>query len=356
MSSFIQCFLFLSILCWHKFVFAAPTPDGPRQIIDQPDSDFRPKRAHVSRQLTKQFIGDYFAHNPISQLGVIVTRNGHAQKLTDLSANQRAHIDVVTASDRSLVPAGDASLQNSLDMACSLLRDIPEYGFREVLVIYGSLATRDPGDIFATIQKLDRHQIRVSVIGLAAEVRVLRKLVETTGGTLGVARNAEHMKQLLRGHSHEPPAYDAERCTLRAEMVEMGFPLREQSAVGSLGYEDMHLAVLESSFVCPRCKTRTSEIPSSCAVCTLPLVSAALLAQSHHHLFPLPLYEESGAERGTRRCFGCGSARACGDKPAALAQYQCPRCRRVFCHSCDALCHGVLFNCPGCLECNSNSE
>jgi transcription initiation factor TFIIH subunit 2 len=123
---------------------------------------------------------DYFAHNPISQLGVIITRNAQAEKLTELSANQRAHIEAL-GNDHRLVPAGDASLQNALDMACSLLRDIPEYGFREVMVVYGSLASRDPGDIFATMQKLRKHHIRVSVVGLAAEVHVLRTLVDRTG-------------------------------------------------------------------------------------------------------------------------------------------------------------------------------
>ena len=330
------------------------------RAMDQTDGDFRPKRAQVTRQATKQFILDYFAHNPISQLGVIITRNAQAEKITELSGNQRAHIEAL-GNDNRLVPAGDASLQNALDMACSLLRDIPEYGFREVLVIYGSLASRDPGDIFATMQKLRKHHVRVSVVGLAAEVDVLRTLVDRTGGTLGVARNVGHFKELLRGHSHEPPPYDEERGSLRAEMVEMGFPQREQAAAGSLGYNDAHLEFLANCYICPRCKTRTAEIPSVCIVCTLPLVSASLLAQSNHHLFPLSAFREvhtfrpdisKEGEAGDGnddddlrlRCCGCGTY-----ERRRAQMYQCPNCHSHYCSDCDTLLHDLIHNCPTCL-------
>ena len=36
----------------------------------------------------QNFIYDYFDQNPISQLGVIITRNGLAYKLTELSGKQ----------------------------------------------------------------------------------------------------------------------------------------------------------------------------------------------------------------------------------------------------------------------------
>ena len=36
-------------------------------------------------QYIEEFIYDYFDQNPISQMGVIITRNGVAEKLTELS-------------------------------------------------------------------------------------------------------------------------------------------------------------------------------------------------------------------------------------------------------------------------------
>lgn len=59
-----------------------------------------------------------------------------------------------------------ASLQNLLDLALSSLRAIPEYGQREVVLLYGGLTTCDPGDVFETIKKLARHRVRVRVFVL----------------------------------------------------------------------------------------------------------------------------------------------------------------------------------------------
>lgn len=55
-------------------------------------------------------------------------------------------------------------------MACTSLRAVPEYGNREVVVIYSSLSTCDPGDIHETIAKLKKHKVRASVVGLGAEM------------------------------------------------------------------------------------------------------------------------------------------------------------------------------------------
>jgi len=46
---------------------------------------------------------------------------------------------------------GSASLQNSLVLAMTMLKHIPDYGNREMIIIYASLGTCDPGDIFSTI-------------------------------------------------------------------------------------------------------------------------------------------------------------------------------------------------------------
>jgi len=37
----------------------------------------------------------------------------------------------------------------------------PSYGHRELLVVYSSLSTCDPGDIFATVQRAVEHRIRI---------------------------------------------------------------------------------------------------------------------------------------------------------------------------------------------------
>ena len=42
----------------------------------------------------QEFVRQYFDQNPLSQLGLIVTRNQSAQKVTDLTANPAKHIEV----------------------------------------------------------------------------------------------------------------------------------------------------------------------------------------------------------------------------------------------------------------------
>ena len=50
-------------------------------------------------------------------------------------------------------------------------------------------------------------------------------------------------------------------------------------------------------YTCPRCKARVGELPSSCHVCGLSLVSSPHLARSYHHLFPVkPFAEVPAAE------------------------------------------------------------
>lgn len=339
--------------------------------MSERDPVLRPTRAATTSSLLTEFIHAFFTQNPISNVGLIVTRDGVAEKLTDLSGSPRAHVEALRD---NLSTSGDASLQNPLEMAYTLLQNIPEYGNREVLICYGSLSTSDPGDIFATIAKLKSAQIRVSVIGLTAEMQIIKTIVRETGGSLGVVCNVDHFKQLLEGHLVPPPT-SGKRASLRAEFVQMGFPKRVEGSTAVLGYERGKMKYLQKGFECPRCLTRVSEVPSTCAVCTLQLVSSPHLAQSYHHLFPLPRFTEVPAEehRDSEQCSGCGvkfpppvvgatgsaapsgagsgptkDAAATADE-AQRARYRCPECREVFCIHCDIFAHETLHNCPTCV-------
>jgi len=53
--------------------------------LSMEEKDLPPSRIELSAQLLEEFIMEYFDQNPISQLGVIVTRDGLAEKLTELS-------------------------------------------------------------------------------------------------------------------------------------------------------------------------------------------------------------------------------------------------------------------------------
>jgi len=54
---------------------------------------------------------------------------------------------------------GNASLQNSLELAWENFATLPSYGRKEVLVVFSSLTNSDPGDIFKTISKVIEEEI-----------------------------------------------------------------------------------------------------------------------------------------------------------------------------------------------------
>ncbi|KAJ3330109.1 transcription initiation factor TFIIH subunit, partial [Gonapodya sp. JEL0774] len=57
----------------------------------------------------------------------------------------------------------------------------PPHSTREVLILFGSLTTWDPGDLLETIDKLQGENVRCSVVGMAAEVKVCAEIARVTG-------------------------------------------------------------------------------------------------------------------------------------------------------------------------------
>jgi transcription initiation factor TFIIH subunit 2 len=179
----------------------------------------------------------------------------------------------------------------------------------------------------------------------------------------------------------------------------MGFPERRVDAYRSLCA--CHQEFKREGYFCPRCRTKVCELPATCSVCALNLVSSAHLARSYHHLFPVQPYEDAAKEvpparsaavpagtdgaapvardagsrepvkkgekeggsgpkrvrlvlggKGGRgddapaaRCFAC--LQELGGSATRLA---CPECRHIFCLDCDAFVHESLHNCPGCMS------
>ncbi len=151
-----------------------------------------------------------------------------------------------------------------------------------------------------------------------------------------------------------------------------------------------------TSYACPQCQAKVSELPTDCAVCGLKLVLAPHLARSFHHLFPVPPFSEVPAYVGVERqmasssvsssaaqtcvslnadlvvssseceqcCYTCLKAiggqrseeailrpvsKQTTDSSDETLRFQCPECRNIFCADCDTYLHGSLHNCPGCL-------
>nr|CAD7259509.1 unnamed protein product [Timema shepardi] len=316
------------------------------------NQDLKPTRQLCTIKILEGFIDEFFDQNPISQFGIITTRNKRAEKISELAGNPQKHIKVVQQLTQTPC-SGEPSLQNALELALRSLKMLPSHASREVLVLMGSLTTCDPGDITVTIQSLKSHGVRCSVIGLAAEVHVCNLLARETGGTFGVILDDVHYRDQVYQHVDPPPAATC----LDSSLIKMGFPHQsiEQGKEAPLtlcmchvdAQDDESSKLNSGKHSCPQCCSKYCELPVECRACGLTLVSAPHLARSYHHLFPVENYKEMDIKdtvEKTELCFACQKKFGEYDKHI----YICPTCDKVFCLDCDLFVHDTLHTCPGC--------
>jgi transcription initiation factor TFIIH subunit 2 len=291
-------------------------------------------RLETTLNLASEYINEYYDQNPLGHLGIVLCKDGEAEMLTALGGSPKKHklalgaalVTEMSKGGGSSV-GGEFSLQNGIEVAGRSLGYAPRYGSREIIVITSALATCDPGDILAeTLPRLLHSGIRVSTISLQAELHICTKLAEATGGLSGVCMDTRHLRDLVMGHAIPPPINSFESGAggdstpqMICEFVTMGFPSREGGDVPTLvhstggGTNDNAFAInpaaaddrrsnrlisfARTGYVCPRCRSRCSDLPSDCAVCGLRLILAPHLARTFHHLFPVrPFMELEEAE------------------------------------------------------------
>jgi len=350
------------------------------------EKDYRPSRLEACKQQLMQFIKEFYDQNPISQLAIGVTRDRIAEKISDLSSNSKSHIKLLEGISHT---KGLASLQNLLSLIIHTLRYIPNYAHREAIIVYNSLSTCDPGNIFQTIEELQTLNVRVHIVCLSAEVFICKRIAELTGGKFFVALHAQHLHDIFQQLTIPCPetvSKQAQQTT--TEFLHIGFPKRTFDTYPHLGYDGKEQTLLTSAYLCPRCVTRTQDIPTVCCVCNLSLNSSSHLARSFHHLFPVPNFaaytvnydtqeekyfallaepdtdtdtdpatvDVTTADKDTdqsqlvwleqerRFCRGCVSSLEQRDK----LLWRCPACHHFFCVDCDLFIHDSLHNCPGC--------
>lgn len=101
----------------------------------------------------------------------------------------------------------------------------PSHGTREVLIIYGALLSSDPGDIHDSISNLIAERIRVSVVGLSAQVAICAELCSRTNAgdesQYNVAMDETHYKELFLAATTPPVNRTKEQST--SSLLMMGF-------------------------------------------------------------------------------------------------------------------------------------
>jgi len=266
----------------------------------------------------------------------------------------------------------------------------PSHGTREVLIVYGALFSSDPGDIHDTIASLVADHVRVSIIGLAAQVAICAEICQRTNGgddsAYVVALDEPHCRELVLAATTPPVKRDA--AAAQASLLMMGFPSRVSASaaapappadargsaaraavlpVGAVAVCACHSRPLrDAGYGCTRCGALVCRLPCECPACGLVLILSTHLARSYHHLFPLRNWVEvpwADAAR-SRACHACQAlfpeAPPASDPARAApppqprpgvsesARYACEVCGNHFCIDCDVYAHDVVHNCPGC--------
>lgn len=263
--------------------------------MQEKDFGNRKTRMEVVFQLAGDFIIEFYDQNPLSHLGIITCSHGEAEMVSKLSGTKQTHLLALAATlqryfETSNLSRGEFSLQNGLEVAGRSLGYVPKHASREVVVLIAALNTCDPGDVLVeTLPRLQAANIRVSFIALSAEMHVCRKIATDTHGIMGVCLDQHHLKDMLLQQATPPPSKHNDSNNNTCTFVSMGFPIRERSDVPSLIHINSHKSCFtRTAYLCPRCKAKSSELPTDCQVCGLKLVLAPHLARSFHHLFPVP--------------------------------------------------------------------
>lgn len=338
--------------------------DGSLTMLEK---DLRPTRFGAMLNLLGEFVDEFFDQNPISQIGIVMMRNGVAQVVSEVSGLPEHHKDRIRGlkarQHGRIEPKGDPSLQNALELARSLLGSNfgdPSLGSsknsKEILIIFGALFTSDPGDIHQTIGALAKEDIKVKIIGLSAQVAICQEIVAKTNflsssqtRSLGLSRhygvimNDAHFKELLMD-CVEPLAVTKESPEAKVEdtqgvpVIKMGFPLKHSISSTTTnglvnpnfpalcachptrGSKDLMepVSVIQNQnpsqspgatigYVCPQCHSRVCQLPIVCPVCGIMLILSTHLARSYHHLVPLMEYIEVpvSAQYDSSHCYGC---------------------------------------------------
>lgn len=369
------------------------------------EKDMRPSRYHVMIKFTQEYVREFFEQNPISQMSVLGMHDGLCVRVSELSGNPAEHIAAIQGlrfprnpQDIPKEPKGSPSLQNTLELARATLYHTPSHGTREVIIVFGSLISLDPGDVHQTIRACVRDRIRVSIIGMGARLKICQEIVSRTNAgdesEYVIATDQELLRELLLATTTPPVVRTSRNANVNAPpesaaaLMMMGFPSRVVEDTPTMCA--CHGILTSGGYTCSRCSAKVCSLPVTCPSCQLTLLLSTHLARSYHHLFPLRNWAEvswkRAREKGSLECVGCltsfptpppvedtesenqQNGRADGvvdrmlaqqqtvqddgeeQKASESARYECRVCESHFCIDCDTFCHMVLHNCPGCLS------
>lgn len=275
-------------------------------------TDYLPSIRTMLTNLLSNFVYKFNEENPISGLSFSIVND----KIIKTSAN--------TENLLNQQGEGYFSLLNGL---CSSVEYLSKVNFcKEILVITSSLVLKDSESYTDILKILKTNNIKVNIISLCGELMIYKVITESTGGSLYVPLDLDHLKNILDNF-----AIPSELKSSTINLIKLGFP----KVIYESGVCACHLKMNKCGYECPICKTYICTVPIGCPICEIQLVSSLNISKSFHHMYPLkPFIDGEGV------CFCCGNR----------GNSSCEKCKTVFCNDCNSFVHENLNFCFTCKD------
>ncbi|VWU52130.1 general transcription factor IIH subunit 2 [Hepatocystis sp. ex Piliocolobus tephrosceles] len=301
------------------------------------DRDFKPDRINVFIECVESFLRNFYFKNPVGHVAVVALKNSTAKLIQPFTSNLEDVLESITK-ERGLGLQGSPSLQEGLEIANNLLSDIPLYGTKEIIILYGSIRTCDKKNILNTLNILLENKINVNCISIAPEMYVLKNICEQAKGNYKICTTKNELLYEINNFAETPLwMYGME-----PELIHICFPTKRKITTKIIC--SCHNKLNTDTYVCTFCNSYTCKIPAKCKVCGIHLISMHDISHIANNLQYCPAFVEMDRPYNYQitNCASCNQQLY--DKMS-----QCTKCKNCFCLDCDAYIHEDLNQCPLCV-------
>ncbi|SPJ11872.1 TFIIH basal transcription factor subunit, putative [Plasmodium sp. DRC-Itaito] len=300
------------------------------------ERDLKPDRINVALECVESFLKNFFFKNPVGHVGVVALKNSSAKLIQPFTSNVDDILNSILK-ERTAGLQGSPSLEEGLQIAHDLLIDMPLYGTKEVLIMYGSIRTCDKKNILNVLELLVKSNIYVNCISIAPEMHILKHICEKSNGFYKICTSKNSLMNEINNNAETPLWMQG----MEPQLIHICFPTKKKISTQIMC--SCHGKLNTDTYVCNFCNSYTCKIPSKCKVCGIHLISMHDLSHITNNLQGSPLFIEIKNEQGNYKvCSSC-------NQQLYNKIYQCTKCQHIFCLECDIFIHEELNQCPFCL-------
>ncbi|ETB61389.1 hypothetical protein, variant [Plasmodium yoelii 17X] len=301
------------------------------------ERDFKPNRITVILECVEIFLKNFFFKNPVGHVGVVALKNSSAKLIQQLTSNIDDVLNSLVKEQKEGLN-GSPSLQEGLEIAHNLLMDMPLYGTKEILIMYGSIRTCDKKNILKYLDLLIKNNMYVNCISIAPEMHILKHICEKTNGIYKICTS----KNILINEINQVAETPLWMHGMEPQLIHICFPVKKK--INTQIVCSCHNILNTDTYICNFCNSYTCKIPSKCKICGIHLISMHDLSHITNNLQASPLFVEIKNEQNYyTHCSSCNQQLY--DKVS-----QCTKCKNIFCLECDVFIHEDLNQCPFCLN------